>query len=171
MYEQYLSISTIPAGAILNRILQKENISQQEISVKSSVLPQLINDLITGKKRFTPEISIRLEQALGISEVGYFYKIQANHEIYLYTMELVKKDAPNLAKLKKALFWDTDINQINWRKNAKWVVQRVFEYGNDTEIQEIIRFYGKIKVKEILDSINEKWKEESRNKNKTTYLQ
>jgi hypothetical protein len=80
-------------------------------------------------------------------------------------------DAPDLTKLKKALFWDTDINQINWRKNVKWVVQRVFEYGNATEIEEIIRFYGEKKVKEMLDPITEKWKEESRNKNKIVYLQ
>jgi plasmid maintenance system antidote protein VapI len=170
MYEQYLSISTIPAGAILKRILQKENISQKEIAIKSSILLQQVDDLITGKRRFTPEISLRLEKALGISEIGYFYKIQANHEIYLYTMEQVKKDTPDLTKLKKALFWDTDISQMNWRKNVKWVVQRVFEYGNATEIREIIRFYGKDKVKEMLDSVNEKWKEESRNTNKAIYL-
>jgi plasmid maintenance system antidote protein VapI len=66
MYEQYFSMPGVPAGAILKRILQKELLSQKEIAEKSSIYPQRINDLISGKRKFTPESSFRLEKALGI---------------------------------------------------------------------------------------------------------
>jgi hypothetical protein len=50
---------------------------------------------------------------------------------------------PDLSKFNKSLFWDTKIEKINWIRNKKWVIKRVFEYGNDLEIKEIIHFYGK----------------------------
>lgn len=49
---------------------------------------------------------------------------------------------PNLALIRKALFWDADINKINWNKQYKTVIQRVFERGNEEERLEIKRFYG-----------------------------
>jgi plasmid maintenance system antidote protein VapI len=170
MYEQYLSTSTIPAGAVLKRILQKERIGQKEVALKASLFPQRINDLITGKRKFTPEMSVCIEKALGLSEPGYFYKIQSNYEIYRYKEEQEKKDTPNLDRLNEALFWDTNMRDMNWKKNANWVIKRVFEYGQPEEIEEIIRYYGKEKVAEVLNSINDTWKEKERNKNTTIYL-
>jgi plasmid maintenance system antidote protein VapI len=170
MYQQYLSLSTIPAGAILRRILEKEHLSQKEIAAKSSLYPQRICDLISGKRKFTPEMSIGLEKALGISEPGYFYKIQANHEVYQYEQEQEKKDTPDLTKFNQTLFWDTDMHDLNWRKNARWIIKRTFEYGQAEEIKEIIRYYGKEKVEDVLNSIHDTWKEANRKKNKSLYL-
>lgn len=72
---------------------------------------------------------------------------------------------PDLSKLSPALFWDTRVERINWIRNKEWVVQRVFEYGNKQEIDEIIRFYGMEIIKTILHSINNKWKKETRERN------
>ena len=172
MYEQYLSMPTVPAGAILKRILQKENISQKEIARRSAIYPQRINDLINGKRKFTPEYSSRLEQALGISTLGYFYYIQANHDIYLYQDEQERKNTPDLSKLNRALFWETDaLNKINWMKSANWVIQRAFEYGNQQEIEEIINYYGSEKVAKVLNAIpaSDTWKLNDRNKNRQLF--
>ena len=40
----------------------------------------------------------------------------------------------------------TDMKIIDWEKNKLAVIYRVFERGNEQEIQEIIRFYGKKNV-------------------------
>jgi len=172
MYEQYLSISAVPAGAILKRILQKEHISQKEIAKKSGIYPQRINDLINSKRKFTPELSFRLENALGISPLGYFYQIQTNHDIYCYQDKQERKHTPDLSKLHKALFWEVcSLEKINWLKNANWVIQRAFEYGTKQEIEEIIHFYGREKVTEVLNAIpaTDTWKLSDRNKNKQLF--
>lgn len=57
---------------------------------------------------------------------------------------------PNLALIRKALFWDTDINKIDWNKQYKAVIQRVFERGNVDEKLEIKRFYGNDVVEKVL---------------------
>jgi len=169
MYEQYLSMPAVPAGAILKRILQKEHFSQKEIAKKTDIYPQRINDLINGKRKFTPELSSRLENALNISSFGYFYRIQTNHDIFCYQDEQERKHTPDLSKLHKALFWEVySLEKINWLKNANWVIQRAFEYGNEQEIEEIIRFYGREKITEILNIIplTDSWKLNERNKNR-----
>ena len=40
----------------------------------------------------------------------------------------------------------TDMKIIDWEKNKLAVIYRVFERGNEQEIQEIIPFYGKKNV-------------------------
>jgi len=57
---------------------------------------------------------------------------------------------PNLALIRKALFWDTDINKIDWDKQYKAVIKRVFERGNEEEKLEIKRFYGNDVVEKVL---------------------
>lgn len=57
---------------------------------------------------------------------------------------------PNLALIRKALFWDTDINKIDWNKQYKAVIQRVFERRNAEEKLEIKRFYGDDVVEKVL---------------------
>jgi len=172
MYEQYLSMPAVPAGAILKRILGKEGISQKKIAEKTSIYPQRINDLIQGKRRFTPEMSCRLENALGLNEAGFFYKIQANNELYLFIDGQERKEKPNLNRLRKAIFWEaTSWDDVNWNKHATWIIQRAFEYGNKEDIEEIIRFYGREKVAETLNAIPETdvWKIRDRNENRKVF--
>lgn len=48
------------------------------------------------------------------------------------------------------IFWDTIFDKIDWDKNTKAVIKRILERGNETEINEIISFYGReIIAKEI----------------------
>ncbi|MDR0546382.1 MAG: helix-turn-helix transcriptional regulator [Dysgonamonadaceae bacterium] len=141
----------------MKHILKKENISQKEIALRSDILPQRINDLISGKRKFTPETSIKLEKALGINELGMFCKIQTNFEVYNYQNEQELKITPDLSKIHKALFWDVVFESINWIRDYKWIIQRTFEYGGKEEMREIMRFYGRDKVKSVLNSITETW--------------
>lgn len=171
MHEQYFSIVTIPAGEILKRILSKMNLSQRQLAVMINELPRRINDLILGKKRFTPEQSLEMEKALGIEISGFFYKIQANHDIYLAQCKEQLKHRPDLSLFRKAIFWDVDLDHLDWIVNEKWIIQRVFEYGNEKEIEAIIRFYGKNIVSASLASVKTRWNSDRRMHNISKYLQ
>lgn len=60
---------------------------------------------------------------------------------------------PNLSLIRPGLFWDTDINKINWERYKKSVIKRAFERGNEEEKSEIQRFYGNKTVKNILQEL------------------
>lgn len=171
MYEEYIKSEKTSAGKVLEHILRKAKITQKQLSIKTGIYPQRINELIKGKRNFTIQQSIDIEKALGIGIEGYFYKIQANYEVYAYLTAKEQTRHPDLSKFSMALFWDTKIEKINWIENKKWVIQRIFEYGNRQEIEEAIRFYNKDTLRAILPTINSKWKKETREKNFKEFVQ
>jgi plasmid maintenance system antidote protein VapI len=144
----YLNMPSVPSGAVLNRIIKKRQLSQVELASKTGILPQRINDLIMGRRRFTPEISIQIEIALGIECEGLFYIIQANHDVYMSKIHSCQCK-PNLETFSSSTFWDVDLQKVDWNKGRDWAIARVLEYGNREEVEEICRFYGSAIVKEI----------------------
>ena len=170
MYEQYLQLSNIPCGAVLNRIMTKEGISQSQLAERSGIVRQRICDYLTNRRRITVEASLNLEKALRIGIEGFFYRIQANHDVYTCVKEQAMNNRPNLRHYRKAIFWDTDIETLDWDKNRQWITRKVFEYGGEEEILETIRFYGKDVIKEVLSGIADERKVEKRNENMKKYL-
>jgi transcriptional regulator with XRE-family HTH domain len=148
----------------------KEGISQSQLAERSGIVRQRICDYLANRRRITVEASLKLEKALRIDIEGFFYRIQANHDIYTYLKEQAINNHPNLKHYRKAVFWDTDIDTLDWDKNRQWIIRRVFEYGGEEEILETICFYGKDVVKEILSDIADERKAENRSENIKMYL-
>ena len=55
-----------------------------------------------------------------------------------------------MPKVRKAHFWDTNINNIDWDRHAATVIRRIFERGDEQEQAEIKRYYGEAKVNAVL---------------------
>lgn len=93
-------------------------------------------------------LALKIEKALGLEE-GYFMILQVYYDI---KQEKQKQNTehPDLTKLRPVLFWDTKMESVNWHKQKKAVIKRVFERGNDMEKAEITRFYGIETVDNIL---------------------
>ncbi|MBP5796852.1 MAG: helix-turn-helix transcriptional regulator [Bacteroidales bacterium] len=170
MYEQYLKYNHIPCGAVIDRIRIKKHLSQRELAERSNIIYQRINDFITGRRKISPEQSLLLERALGIEIQCFFYQVQSNHEIYTAINRIAQSAHPDLSKYRKALFWDTTFDTIEWQRNAAWVIRRVFEYGNAKEIRETIRYYGRERIRGTLAALQDHWNEEIRTQNLTKYL-
>jgi hypothetical protein len=48
------------------------------------------------------------------------------------------------------LFWEFHYDRIKWKKSTRMVIERVLERGNEEELEELIRFYGLRKVRNVL---------------------
>ena len=59
---------------------------------------------------------------------------------------------PDLNIIRKILFWDTDFEKIDWEREYIPIIKRVLERGKDVEKEEIKKFYGEEKIKEVLTS-------------------
>ena len=81
--------------------------------------------------------------------------LQAYNDIEILKQKQQKENHPDLSKIRPVIFWDTEIEKIDWDKNKTAVVKRIFERGNDDEKMEIIRFYGKEIVLSILENYPE----------------
>lgn len=141
----------IHPGVILERELKKKNLKQAPFALSLQIYPQTLNAITKGKRGITPELSLKIDRALGLEE-GTMHILQAYYEIQ--KIKFKNSQRPDLSILRKALFWDTDIDKIDWEQQYKSVIKRVFERGNLQEKEEIIKFYGKEKVKKIIGSAN-----------------
>lgn len=53
---------------------------------------------------------------------------------------IVSNAQPDLSIIRTILFWDTKIDKLDWQKQKKAIIKRVFERGNDIEKTKITRF-------------------------------
>jgi addiction module HigA family antidote len=140
----------IHPGMILERELKKRKLKKASFALSLKEYPQTLNEITKGRRGITPALSLKIDEALELEE-GTMLVLQAYYEIE--KEKLKTEQLPNLSLLRKVLFWDTHIETINWSRQAKAIIKRVFERGNEIEKNEIIRFYGEKKIREAIGSL------------------
>ncbi|WP_291287928.1 plasmid maintenance system antidote protein [Flavobacterium sp.] len=146
-------IKGIHPGFVLERELQKRSLGKGQFAIAVGEFPQTLTAITKGKRRMNTSLSMKIEKMLAIEE-GYFMILQVYYDIEQEkkkTRQDSKNDKPDVSLLRKILFWDTDINKIDWEKQKKAVVKRIFERGNEDEKNEIRRFYGSDTINAILN--------------------
>lgn len=146
--EDLLKYKGIHPGIVLKRELKKRSIKQRPFAMSIQEHPQTLNAITKGKRNLNISLALKIEKKLNLEE-GTLALLQTYYEINREKIKM-QLQSPNISLLRKSLFWDTNMDQIDWQKQSKAVIQRVFERGNDTEKKEIIRFYGRQKVDEVL---------------------
>ena len=141
MKTQLSIIKGVHPGFILERELKERHLRKGPFALSLKEFPQTIVSITKGKRKMNTPLALKIEKALGFKE-GYFMILQVYYDI---EQEKRRQNTahPDLTKLRTVLFWDTKIEDINWKKQKNAVIKRVFERGNEIEKKEIIRFYGK----------------------------
>jgi hypothetical protein len=92
---------------------------------------------------------------------NYLSKKKLPYENELIRIErksvITKASHPGKPNLAKRLFWEFTYDEMDWQKDNAIIIERVVERGSPEEWQEMIRFYGQKKVKNVI-------------KNEITYL-
>jgi hypothetical protein len=57
-------------------------------------------------------------------------------------------------KLNPQYFWDVDLACLNESADSRLIIERVFSLGEPHEMNEVIRFYGKNEVVEVLCNLS-----------------
>lgn len=145
-FEKYRGIHP---GIILARELKQRDLAQRPFALSVGLAPQSFNQIIKGKRSLPLPAALKIDRELGLEE-GTLALLQTHHEIEKEKKKLLKEHRPNLQLLRKSLFWDTDIEGIDWERQARPVILRVFERGNISEKKEILRFYGHEKTRQVI---------------------
>ena len=56
-------------------------------------------------------------------------------------------------QLSKHIFWDVDINSVDFQKHSQMVMERVVTYGNLEDWHKIKLFYGMTRIKKEVTRI------------------
>jgi len=141
-------IRGIHPGLILERELKKRHLSKGPFALSLQEYPQTLVSITKGKRRMNTNLALKIENALEIEE-GYFMTLQLFYDIK-EIKRIQYRLHPDLTKLRRVLFWDTKMENIDWEKQKNAVIKRVFERGNDIEKNEIISFYGIENINDII---------------------
>ena len=137
-------------GLFLQRELGNRKLKSGQFAESIGEHPQTLSAIIRGRRSMNTPLSLRIEQALGLEE-GFLMTLQVYYDIAEEKRKLSQNHRPDLTKFRSTIFWDTKIENIDFAAHSRYVINRVFERGNEEEIQEVIRFYGR---DALLDNIN-----------------
>jgi addiction module HigA family antidote len=148
MYNYLPVIKGIHPGLIIERELKLRKMQKSILAKAIEEHPQTIGSITKAQRNLNTALALKIENFLQLEE-GILMVLQI-----WYDIERVKKKQyncfPDLSKIRSALFWDTNLKSINWEKQKKAVITRVFERGNENEKNEIIRLYGQQTIREVL---------------------
>jgi plasmid maintenance system antidote protein VapI len=138
-------------GAILERELHAQKLRKGRFALQIQEYPQTLSAITKGTRGISTALSIKLGRALHC-DFSYFNVLQAYYDVETEKKRqfAVQQNKPDLTRLRTGLFWDSNLVSIDWQKNSGAVIMRVFERGNQDEIREITRFYGKELVTRVL---------------------
>jgi plasmid maintenance system antidote protein VapI len=148
MKTEFNIIKGIHPGIILERELKQRKLAKGRFALSLQEYPQTLVSITKTKRKMNIGLALKIEQALNMEE-GYFMILQLYYDIEEEKRKQ-NTEQPDLLKLRPVLFWDTKMEKIDWKKQKKAVIKRVFERGNEIEKKEITRFYGKEIVNEII---------------------
>ena len=72
----------ISPGEVLQEEIEARGMSQKELAARLGRLPQVINEIIQGKKAITPDTAIGLGKVLGI-DPKYWINLETNYRMTL----------------------------------------------------------------------------------------
>lgn len=55
-------------------------------------------------------------------------------------------------KFRPSLFWDVDPKTIDQKKHARYIIARILDLGNDSEVRWMWRTYSKRKIRSVVRS-------------------
>lgn len=134
-------IKGIHPGIFLDRELKKRDLAKGPFALSIGEYPQTISAIIHGKRRMNSSLALRIEESLGL-EKGTLMIIQVYHDIKREEEKKAVKIKPDLSKLRKSLFWDTELEKIDWNKHRQFIIERVMERGTEMEKNMISELYG-----------------------------
>ncbi|MEO2072238.1 MAG: helix-turn-helix domain-containing protein [Zunongwangia sp.] len=143
-----LNYKGIHPGLVLDRELKRRSLKQRPFALSIGEHPQTLNAITKGKRNLTTALALKIEESLNLEE-GVLSLLQTYYNIRQEKEKRIQQ-TPQLSLFRKSLFWDTDFNKLNWKQQYKAIIKRIFERGNEKEKNELIRFYGKKKVQEVL---------------------
>lgn len=137
-------------GVVLEHELKKRKLAQGPFALSIREFPQTISAIIKGRRNMNTSLALRIEEELGLEE-GFFMTLQIFYEIRQEKEKQSLPRQPNLSQLRPTLFWDTRIERIDWQRQQRAVIERVWERGNEQEKKEITRFYGQQVIDRVLE--------------------
>lgn len=126
----------IAPGNIIAHEIKKRGLSQRTLASTIQEHYQTLNAVIKGKRQITTDMAFKLDKALGYNP-GSMLILQAYHIAATYK----HTSGPSHPAIRSVVFWDIDINSLDWGKHKDFIINRVNTRGNESEKQQVAAYY------------------------------
>ena len=163
-YERY---KEIPLGLIVKKDLRMRHLSQKSLAHAIGMSYRKLNRVLNGHSLFSKDQAASIDNFFAYEE-SFTYRLQ------IYTKKNIrsKREAPikknltdqknpyitNLADkkdliysdpkiplIRPCVFWDTDMQSLDWIRHRKFIEQRISLHGNEEEKAAIAKYYTSLK--------------------------
>jgi plasmid maintenance system antidote protein VapI len=140
MFSKLLILRGLHPGFFLDRELRKRGLKKGSFALSIGEYPQTLGAIMLGKRNMNPSMALKIESALNWEE-GFLMCLQALSDMRAIAQKK-PTEKPDLSQIRPILFWDTDLEKINWQKSKAAILKRLRERGNEREKNELQRFYN-----------------------------
>lgn len=60
------------------------------------------------------------------------------------------KSVPEPIRFRQSLFWDVDPKTVDPQKHARYIIERVLDFGNDEELRWLVGYYPRQLISEVV---------------------
>ena len=131
----------IAPGRIIAHELNRRRMTQRNLAVSIGEHYQTICSIIKGHRGIPLETSIKLDSVFGF-ERGFFAIIQTYYDLESIGNGISSANQKAVPDIRPVVFWDIDINSLDWQKNKDFIIERILSRGNANEKQQVKDYYG-----------------------------
>ena len=55
-------------------------------------------------------------------------------------------------RCRQELFWDVNPKKINPKRHARYIIERILDFGNDKDVTWMANYYSKKLIKDVVDN-------------------
>lgn len=139
-YKKYRGISL---SVIIKRDLKKLKMTQKSLSSQINMSYSHFNHILNTSCKFPINVERRIEDILGY-EVDFLRNLRNLQLESRVEDEKNKKliDGKRVPSIRKCVFWDINIDSLDWSRHRKFIIARINRYGNDQEKKSVTSFYN-----------------------------
>lgn len=141
MTRRYEIYKDIPLNLIIKKDLKKKKLSQKVLAQILGMSYRSLNKAINGHRYFTKEEGDRIDSFFDY-ETEFIIRIQGvKKESQKTFLTLDKSTRNSIPQVRACVFWDIDINKLDWIKHSRFIIERVSVYGNNEEKESVNNYY------------------------------
>lgn len=61
------------------------------------------------------------------------------------------KATHRVIKFRQELFWDVNPKNIHSQRHARYIIERILDFGNDKEVRWMVQYYDRKLIKDVVE--------------------
>ncbi|MBD5309260.1 MAG: helix-turn-helix transcriptional regulator [Bacteroides sp.] len=144
MIRRFSVYKGIPLGLIIKKDLKRNSISQKVLADKVGISYSSMNRALNGKRVLSDEEASCIDAIMGYEES--FTKQMQSYFLEKDNKKNISNETIIPPYIRACVFWDIDLGKLDWIKHRQFIINRVSQYGNYEERENVENFYSSLNL-------------------------